>query len=62
MKMMMITKFLINIYINIHIHIYKIMTFLVAGHETSSAATSWALHYLSTNQEVQNTLREELNK
>ena len=38
------------------------MTFLVAGHETTSAATSWALHYLSTNQEVQNKLRKEIVK
>ena len=38
------------------------MTFLVAGHETTSAAISWALYYLSTNQEVQNKLRKEIVK
>ena len=38
------------------------MTFLVAGHETTSAATSWALHYLSTNQEAQSKLRKEIVK
>ena len=38
------------------------MTFLVAGHETTSAATAWALCYLSKNQEVQNKLRKEIVK
>ncbi|KAJ7087969.1 cytochrome P450 [Mycena belliarum] len=33
---------------------------LVAGHETTSASTTWALHALSINPGVQKKLREEL--
>ncbi|KAJ7290061.1 cytochrome P450 [Mycena rebaudengoi] len=40
--------------------ISQIPTFFVAGHETTSTATSWALHALSMNQEAQAKLREEL--
>lgn len=36
-------------------------TFLVAGHETTSAATTWALYYLSRHPEVQHKLRRELS-
>lgn len=38
----------------------QIMTFLAAGHETTSVAIGWALYFLSKNIEVQNTLRNEL--
>ncbi|KAJ8509529.1 hypothetical protein ONZ45_g8314 [Pleurotus djamor] len=38
----------------------QIPTFLVAGHETSSTATAWALYALSVNPNVQTKLREEL--
>ncbi|KAJ7289098.1 cytochrome P450 [Mycena rebaudengoi] len=38
----------------------QIPTFFIAGHGTTSAATAWALHALSVNQEAQTKLREEL--
>ncbi|KAJ7246829.1 cytochrome P450 [Mycena haematopus] len=38
----------------------QIPAFFVAGHETTSLATSWALHALSANPAAQNKLREEL--
>ncbi|KAF7304522.1 hypothetical protein HMN09_00854800 [Mycena chlorophos] len=38
----------------------QIPAFFVAGHETTSTATSWALHALSLHQDVQQKLREEL--
>ncbi len=38
----------------------QIMTFLTAGHETTSVAVGWALHFLSKNIDVQNVLRNEL--
>lgn len=38
----------------------QIMTFLAAGHETTSVAVGWALYFLSKNIEAQNTLRIEL--
>jgi len=40
--------------------IAQVPTFIVAGHETTSNATSWALFALSQDQEVQAKLREEL--
>ena len=40
----------------------QIMTFLAAGHETTSVAVGWALHFLSKDIDVQNTLRNELLK
>ncbi|KAJ7111768.1 cytochrome P450 [Mycena epipterygia] len=40
--------------------IAQIPTFFVAGNETTSVATAWALHALSVNQVVQKKLREEL--
>ncbi|KAJ7191322.1 cytochrome P450 [Mycena pura] len=40
--------------------IAQIPTFFLAGHETTSSATAWALHALSLNTAVQTTLREEL--
>ncbi|KAJ6460231.1 cytochrome P450 [Mycena sanguinolenta] len=40
--------------------IAQIPTFFVAGHETTSTATAWALHALSLNPGVQKKLREEL--
>ncbi|KAF7364360.1 hypothetical protein MSAN_01096400 [Mycena sanguinolenta] len=38
----------------------QIPAFFLAGHETTSLATSWALHALSTNPAAQRKLREEL--
>ena len=35
-------------------------TFLIAGQDTTSVATTWALHLLSRNLEVQSQLREEI--
>ncbi|KAF7288978.1 hypothetical protein MIND_01414400 [Mycena indigotica] len=40
--------------------ISQIPAFFVAGHETTSAATAWALHALSMNKPIQDKLREEL--
>ncbi|CAG7850455.1 SubName: Full=Related to Cytochrome P450 {ECO:0000313/EMBL:CCA72147.1} [Serendipita indica DSM 11827] len=39
----------------------QIPTFLVAGHETTSTATTWALYTLSTRKDIQNKLRDELS-
>ncbi|RGB41468.1 cytochrome P450 [Rhizophagus diaphanus] len=41
---------------------YQIMTFLLAGHETTSIAISWALYYLSRYPHMQDLLREEVVK
>ncbi|POG72751.1 cytochrome P450 [Rhizophagus irregularis DAOM 181602=DAOM 197198] len=41
---------------------YQIMTFLLAGHETTSVSTSWALYFLSKYPHMQDLLREELVK
>ena len=38
------------------------MSFLVAGHETTSATTSWALYFLAQHPHDQDLLREELVK
>ncbi|KAJ7480948.1 cytochrome P450 [Mycena latifolia] len=38
----------------------QIPTFLIAGHETTSSATAWALHALSLNIAAQSKLRTEL--
>ncbi|KAF9036828.1 cytochrome P450 [Panaeolus papilionaceus] len=38
----------------------QVPTFLVAGHETTSTATTWALYALTQSPEVQDKLREEL--
>ncbi|CAE7156988.1 unnamed protein product [Rhizoctonia solani] len=38
----------------------QISTFLVAGHETTSTATTWALYALAKHPRVQRKLREEL--
>lgn len=38
----------------------QVPTFLVAGHETTSTATTWALYALSKSPDVQQKLREEL--
>ncbi|PKK61700.1 cytochrome P450 [Rhizophagus irregularis] len=40
----------------------QIMTFLVAGHETTSVTTSWALYLLAHHPHYQDLLREELVK
>ncbi|CAG8556378.1 3068_t:CDS:2, partial [Cetraspora pellucida] len=39
---------------------YQIMTFLAAGHHTTSLSLSWALYLLSKHPEIQDRLREEL--
>ena len=48
----------------IHIHAFhprtEIATFIVAGHETSSAGIAWCLHCLSNTVEVQERLRDEI--
>jgi cytochrome P450 len=38
------------------------MTFLVAGHETTSSTTMWALYLLAKYPHEQDLLREELAK
>ncbi|KAF8061719.1 cytochrome P450 [Lyophyllum atratum] len=38
----------------------QVPTFLVAGHETTSTGTTWALFAISQDKEVQNKLRKEL--
>lgn len=38
----------------------ELMTFLLAGHETSAIAMTWAIYHLHTNPAVLETLREEL--
>ncbi|KAG9124666.1 hypothetical protein FRC07_010713 [Ceratobasidium sp. 392] len=38
----------------------QISTFLVAGHETTSTSTTWALYALSKQPHIQSKLREEL--
>ncbi|CAJ0827822.1 7136_t:CDS:2 [Entrophospora sp. SA101] len=40
----------------------QIMTFLIAGHETTGVMMSWILYYLSKDQEIQDKLREEIVK
>ncbi|KAJ6605398.1 cytochrome P450 [Mycena vulgaris] len=40
--------------------IAQIPAFFLAGHETTSSATTWALHALSLNTDAQNLLRQEL--
>ncbi|KAJ3573306.1 hypothetical protein NP233_g2502 [Leucocoprinus birnbaumii] len=40
----------------------QIPTFIVAGHETTSTATSWALYALTKHKDVQAKLREELRQ
>ncbi|KAJ3838895.1 cytochrome P450 [Lentinula raphanica] len=40
--------------------IAQVPTFLVAGHETTSTAVTWALFAMTQNKEIQNKLREEL--
>ncbi|CAB4490172.1 unnamed protein product [Rhizophagus irregularis] len=41
---------------------YQIMTFLFAGHETTSISTCWALYSLAQHPHEQDLLREELVK
>ncbi|KAJ6160667.1 hypothetical protein N7470_004063 [Penicillium chermesinum] len=38
----------------------QVMTFLAAGHETTSTALQWSIYALSKNQDVQARLREEV--
>lgn len=37
-----------------------IVTFIVAGHETTAGATAFTLWTLATHQDIQNKLRDEL--
>ena len=39
----------------------EVMTFLLAGHETTALALSWTWHLLGQNPEVEHTLHEELD-
>lgn len=41
---------------------YQVITFLVAGHETTSGALSFALHYLSRHPEVAARARAEVDR
>ncbi|KAF9151800.1 hypothetical protein BG015_006207 [Linnemannia schmuckeri] len=38
----------------------QIMTFMAAGHETTSATVTWMLHIFSTHPEVQRKVRQEM--
>ncbi|KAG0317035.1 hypothetical protein BGZ99_006542 [Dissophora globulifera] len=38
----------------------QILTFLAAGHETTSVTVTWMLHIFSTHQDVQRRVRDEL--
>ena len=38
----------------------EVPTFIVAGHETTSTATMWALHAFTQHPDVQRKLRDEL--
>nr|GAT55890.1 predicted protein [Mycena chlorophos] len=40
--------------------IAQIPSFFLAGHETTSTATAWAMHELSVHKQVQSRLRDEL--
>src|ERR1700730_14087544 len=40
----------------------EIMTFLLAGHETTAVSLSWTWHLLSQHPEVAQKLRQELNE
>jgi cytochrome P450 len=40
----------------------EIATFIVAGHETSSAGITWCLHCLSHNNKAQEQLRDEIRQ
>ncbi|KAE9397676.1 cytochrome P450 [Gymnopus androsaceus JB14] len=40
--------------------IAQVPSFIVAGHETTSTATTWALYALTQHKEIQRKLREEL--
>jgi hypothetical protein len=40
----------------------EIATFIVAGHETSSAGITWCLHCLSHNIKAQEQLRDEIRE
>jgi cytochrome P450 len=40
----------------------EVMTFLLAGHETTALALSWSWHLLAQNPEVESKLHEELDR
>ena len=39
----------------------QVLTFLIAGHETTALALSWTWYLLSRNPEVENKLHQELD-
>ncbi|CAG8714743.1 10219_t:CDS:2, partial [Cetraspora pellucida] len=43
-----------------HELIGQVMTLLIAGHETTSTALSWALYFLAKNPDIQDHLRKEI--
>lgn len=40
----------------------QLLTFLAAGHETTSSALTWATHLLATHPEIQSRLRAEIHE
>ncbi|KAL9030427.1 MAG: hypothetical protein Q9196_001459 [Gyalolechia fulgens] len=40
----------------------QLMTFLVAGHETTAAAMGWSLYELCRNRDIQHRIRDEIRK
>jgi len=40
----------------------QMMTFLLAGHETTASAMTWAIYLLAKHQDIQTRLREEVHK
>lgn len=43
------------------VHSHQIVSFVVAGHETTSGTLNYTLHALSKNQDLQTRLRTEIN-
>lgn len=39
-----------------------LLTFMAAGHETTSSALTWASHFLSTHRDIQSRLRAEIHQ
>ncbi|KAF2258652.1 cytochrome P450 [Lojkania enalia] len=42
--------------------VHQLLTFLAAGHETTSSALTWATHLLAMNIDIQTLLRAEIHK
>lgn len=40
----------------------NIITFLLAGHETTASAMAWFMYHVSSNPTVENKVREELER